>query len=231
MSNSMQPRSSGPAPTRVLIVDDHDIARAGLCNMLLNVPGIEIIGEAADGEQALALCREKRPNLVLMDVRMPGQDGLTTTALLKREFPRMVVVIITMHDTPEYMLMALRAGAAGYLLKDTKRPQLIAAIRQVARGESFLNDEMVTRVLQQMSGAATAQLEFPVERLSVRELEVLRLMAQGKTNKGIAEVLMISPGTVKVHVERVIAKLQASDRTQAVVRALEIGILQLPKQP
>lgn len=219
-------RSPRSGPTRIIIIDDHDIARAGMRSLIADAPGIELIGEGSNGAEALELCRQYQPDMVLMDVRMPDMDGLASTMAIKQEYPRITVILITIHDSPEYMLMALRAGASGYLLKDIKRQDLISAIRQVQRGEAFLNNELVTRVLQQIHGLALAQRHELIERLTVRELEVLRILAKGHTNREIAEQLHISTGTVKVHVEHIIAKLQVSDRTQAAVRAIEIGLLE-----
>lgn len=233
MANSSSQRSPRSTPARVLIVDDHDIARAGLRSMLIDVPGLELIGEARDGDEALSLCRRLVPDLVLMDVRMPGMDGMACTRLIKDELPAITVLIVTMHDSPEFMLMALQAGASGYLLKDTRRDDLLAAIRQVLRGEAFLNHELVARALHQIhnhaSGNPSSARSTAPSHLTVRELEVLRLLARGLTNRDIAELLSISPGTVKVHVERIISKLQVSDRTQAAVRAIELGLIVLSR--
>ncbi|MFV9507130.1 MAG: response regulator [Oscillochloridaceae bacterium umkhey_bin13] len=229
MANETASRNLRQSAARVLIVDDHDIARAGLRSMLIDVPGLELVGEARDGEEAISLAHSLQPDLVLMDVRMPGMDGMACTRLIKHEWPMITVLVVTMHDSPEFMLMALQAGASGYLLKDSRRDDLIAAIRQVLRGEAFLNHELVALALQQMHG----QISQPHQRgaqashLTVRELEVLRLLARGLTNRDIAELLTISPGTVKVHVERIISKLQVSDRTQAAVRAIELGLITL----
>lgn len=225
-SSDITPHSPRSGSTRIIIIDDHDIARAGMRSLISGTPGIELIGEGVDGAEALELCRQRQPDMVLMDVRMPGMDGLASTMAIKQEYPRISVILITIHDSPEYMLMALRAGASGYLLKDIKRQDLISAIRQVQRGEAFLNNELVTRVLQQIHGLALTHRHELIEHLTVRELEVLRILAKGHTNREIAEQLRISAGTVKVHVEHIIAKLQVSDRTQAAVRAIEIGLIE-----
>ncbi|MEN9936408.1 MAG: hypothetical protein RLZZ387_2987 [Chloroflexota bacterium] len=215
-----------PRATRLLIADDHDLARAGLRSLVNGVTDIEVVGEATSGLEALSMCHALQPDVVLMDVRMPDMDGLAATAALKHEFPHVIVLIVTMYETPEYLLMALRAGASGYLLKDMKRSSLIAAIHQVIRGESFLNSDLVTRVLRQLNGDAPSHERRQSERLTVRELEVVRLLAQGKTNREIGRQLVISTGTVKVHVEHIIAKLEVSDRTQAAVRAIQLGLIQ-----
>lgn len=225
-SSDTTPRSPRSSATRIIIIDDHDIARAGMRSLIADAPGIELIGEGIDGTEALELCHQHQPDMVLMDVRMPGMDGLAATMAIKQAYPRITVILITIHDSPEYMLMALRAGASGYLLKDIKRQDLISAIRQVQRGEAFLNNELVTRVLQQIHSLALTHNHELIEHLTVRELEVLRILARGHTNREIAEQLRISAGTVKVHVEHIIAKLQVSDRTQAAVRAIELGLIE-----
>jgi len=210
---------------RVLIVDDHEIARAGLRGMLEGAPGLEVVGEAASGHEALALCRRLRPDLALVDVRMPGLNGLETTRALKAEHPALAVVMVTMYDNPEYLLEALKAGAAGYVLKDATRKELLATVRRVLQGESILDGELAARLLRQLAAESAAEEQPPVELLTQRERDVLGLLAQGMTNREIGERLVVSPGTVKVHVEHIIAKLGVSDRTQAAVRAVELGLL------
>ncbi|NJN65958.1 MAG: response regulator transcription factor [Chloroflexaceae bacterium] len=215
-------RPDGPA--RLVIADDHELARAGLRSMLEGERGLEVVGEAADGTEALELCRTLRPDLALIDVRMPGMDGLETTRAVKQLCPEISVIIVTMHENSDYLISAIRAGAAGYLLKDTSRRELLTAIRHVLQGESFLNTDLTQRLLQSMSGEMRRE-EALTEPLTPRELEVLRLLAQGQTNRQIAQNLIISAGTVKVHVQHIIAKLNVSDRTQAAVRAVELGLV------
>jgi DNA-binding NarL/FixJ family response regulator len=210
---------------RLVIADDHELARAGLRSMLEGERGLHIVGEAASGTEALELCRTLRPDLALIDVRMPGMDGLETTRLIKQVCPTTSVIIVTMHENPDYLIAAMRVGAAGYLLKDTSRRELLTAVRQVLRGESFLNTELTQRLLQHLASENTAAAEHAPVRLTPRELDVLRLLAQGQTNRDIARSLVISAGTVKVHVEHIIAKLGVSDRTQAAVRAVEMNLL------
>ena len=224
----------GGRPLRLVIADDHYLVRSGVRHMLASVPDLEVVGEAEDGREALQLCRRLRPDLVLMDVHMPEMDGLEATRAIKAEGLAVSVLIVTTHENPEYLFQALKAGAAGYLLKDAPKQQLISAIRRVANGESPLNQELAARLIQRLADEAPSQPEPPapsnggraaLEQLTNREIEVLRLLAQGQSNPQIAQTLVISRGTVKGHVQHIISKLGASDRTQAVVRAIEMGLL------
>ncbi len=229
----------GRRSVRLVIVDDHDLAREGLRDMLADEPELEVVGEAANGREALALCSQLRPDLVMMDVRMPEMDGLEATRMIKQEFPKISVLILTMHENPDYLLEAIRAGAAGYVLKDAPQHEVITAIRQVMGGESPLDPELAARLLRRLAAeegerrggparGERVQRQVPyVEPLTPREQEVLGLLKLGHTNREVARVLVISPGTAKNHVEHIIRKLGVSDRTQAVVKALELGILEL----
>lgn len=228
----------GPEPSRVVIVDDHDFVRDGIKVMLSGERDLRVVGEAADGREALELCRRARPDLALMDVRMPQMDGLLATRTIKQRFPEISVLILTMHENQDYLLEAIKAGAAGYVLKDAPQHELVTAIRKVLDGETTLNRDLATRLLRQLAsevqkptrggpGAGRTELLQP---LTPRELEVLERVALGQTNREIARSFVISVGTVKNHVEHLIAKLGASDRTQAVVRALEAGLIDFPEQ-
>ena len=231
--------SKGSRPTtRLAIVDDHDLAREGLRDMLADEPHIEVIGEAANGREAIALCSRLRPDLILMDVRMPEMDGLSATREIKQKHPRTSVLMVTMHEDPDYLLEALRAGAAGYILKDASQQEVITAVQQVRSGQSPLDPQLAARLLQRLAaeresrgstarGAQGRGGSSYTEPLTPRELEVLGLLKKGRTNRQIAGELFISPGTAKNHVEHIITKLGVSDRTQAVVRALELGLLDL----
>jgi len=217
-------------PARLVIADDHELARAGLRAMLTGQRGLELVGEAANGHEALALCRRLQPDLALIDVRMPGQDGLTTCRAIKRECPATSVILVTIHENPEYLLEALKVGAAGYVLKDISQRELLVAVQRVLQGESILDKELATRLLQLLASEKPHQEELLPGRLSPREREVLQLLTRGQTNREIAENLIVSVSTVKVHVEHILAKLGVSDRTQAAVRAIELGLLQtIPK--
>src|SRR6266700_1966819 len=212
-------------PAHLVIADDHELVRAGLRAMLTGQRGLEVVGEAANGREALMLCRRLQPDLALIDVRMPEQDGLATCRAIKEECPAMSVILITIHENPEYLLEALKAGAAGYVLKYISQSELITAIKGVLRGESILNKELVILLLRRMASETPSQEELPARRLSLREREVLQLLSQGQTNREIARNLTVSVSTVKIHVEHILAKLGVSDRTQAAVHAIELGLL------
>ena len=226
-------------PTRLAIVDDHELTRESLQNMLSDEPDIEIVGEAANGRQALSLGSRFRPDLILMDVRMPVMDGLEATKEIKQRYPEISVMMLTMHENPDYLLGALKAGAAGYVLKDATREEIIEAVRRVRNGESPLDPELAARLLRRLASEGEVSkgmgdphaVPYAVEPLTPRELEVLGLMKLGRTNREIAGDLVISLGTAKNHVEHIISKLGVSDRTQAVVKALELGILGLTEAP
>jgi DNA-binding NarL/FixJ family response regulator len=223
--------------TRIAIVDDHALAREGLRDMLADEPDIEVIGEATNGQEALLLCSRLRPDLVFMDVRMPEMDGLMATREIKQRYPRISVLILTMHENPNYLLEALKAGAAGYVLKDALPGEVVEAVRRVRDGDSPLAPRLAAQLLRRLAiegkrrgGTRTPREDPHVDPLTPRELEVLKLMKLGHTNRQISEDLVISLGTAKNHVEHIIGKLGVSDRTQAVVRALELGLLELSEE-
>ena len=228
--NSSEKRTT---PARLVIVDDHHLLRRGFRSLLAGEPDLEVVGEASNGREAIELCRRLRPDFVLMDVRMPEMDGLAATRELKRELPDTAVLIMTMHENMDYLLEALDAGAAGYVLKDSPAERLISAVRRTLKGESPLNQELAAQLLRRLAEERKSEpapkqpepRESLREPLTPRELEVLGLLATGRTNQQIAQTLVISKGTVKVHVERIIRKLNVSDRTQAAVRAIEMGLL------
>jgi DNA-binding NarL/FixJ family response regulator len=217
---------------RLVLADDHHLLRRGFRSLLGSEPGLEVVGEASTGQEAIEICRRLEPDLVLMDVRMPEMDGIMATRQIKREQPGVSVLMVTMHENPNYLLEALDAGAAGYVLKDAPADRLINAVRRTLDGESPLNQELATRLLRQLAGEkrhdqfpGPSQRREPLEdALTPRETEVLGLLTTGQTNQQIARTLTISTGTAKVHVERIIHKLGVSDRTQAAVRAIELGV-------
>jgi DNA-binding NarL/FixJ family response regulator len=217
-------RSLGLA--RLVIADDHELTRAGLRTMLIGQHGLELLAEAKNGREALELCRRLQPDLALIDVRMPDMDGLAACRSIKQEVPATNVILVTMHENPHYLLEALRAGASAYVLKDVTQRELLATIRRVLRGESVLDPDIVVRVLGHMTSDTTQQANLLAVQLSPREREVLQLLAQGLTNREIARILTVSTSTIKIHVEHILAKLGVSDRTQAAVRAIELGLLQ-----
>jgi DNA-binding NarL/FixJ family response regulator len=229
-------RVSGREPTRLAIVDDHEIARDSLRDMLEDVRDIEVVGEAANGREAILLCSRLRPDLVLMDVRMPEMDGLAATREIKQKHPEISVMMVTMHENPDYLLEALKVGAAGYVLKDAPRQEVVTAVRRVREGESSLDPQLAARLLRRLATEDVGRREARsadgglTDALTPRELEVLGLVQQGLSNRQVAEKLFISRGTVKRHIENMMAKLGVSDRTQAVVKALQLGILEFSEE-
>lgn len=222
-----QPLSPAPrsTPARLIIADDHELARAGLRSMLESDRGLKLVGEANNGREAVALCQDLKPDLALLDVRMPDMDGLEATRVIRQVAPDTRVLIVTTHENPDYLLAALKAGAAGYLLKDVTHDDLLTTIRRVLRGESVLGGEIAARALQHLTAQPARRPGPPPERLTPRERDVLALVIEGQTNRQIAKRLSLSVGTVKIHVEHIIAKLGVSDRTQAAVRAVEWELL------
>ena len=216
-------------PIRVLVVDDHALVRAGFHSILSGEADIEVVGEATDGEEAVALAVREIPDVVLMDIRMPGMDGLQATRLITAD-PRLrgtSVVVLTTFDLDEYVFGALRAGASGFLLKGVEPAALIDAVRTVARGDALLEPGATRRLIEAYLGdqQTAAPAGFVVPSLTAREIEILRLIAAGLTNAEIGEQLFISPLTCKSHVSRILTKLDARDRTQLVVMAYESGLV------
>jgi len=212
----------------VLLVDDQSLFREGLRTLLSVERGVEVVGEAGDGEAAVRLAVRLRPQVVLMDLRMPVLGGVEATRRLRAEAPASRVLVLTTFDDEDDVFDALRAGAAGYLLKDAPRDKLVEAIRAAARGESFLQPSIAAKVVAEFS-RMTPPARPPgrpplVEPLSERELEVLRHLALGKSNKEIAAALGIAEGTAKNHMTNILGKLGVLDRTQAALRARELGL-------
>jgi DNA-binding NarL/FixJ family response regulator len=205
---------------RVMVVDDHPVVRDGLRGMLAGQPDLELVGEAADGAEALALAARARPDVVLMDLRMPGLDGVGAITRLAAERPLVRVLVLTTYDTDADVVRAIEAGATGYLLKDAPREELFRGIRAAARGETVLAPTVATRLVSQLRAPAGGRTA-----LSRREIEVLELVARGATNRQVAAELFISEATVKTHLLHAFEKLGVSDRTAAVTVALERGLL------
>lgn len=210
----------------VLVVDDHAMVRSGLVSMLAGDPEIEVIGEANSGEDAIEQIKRVNPDLVLMDIRMPGMDGLAATRVIKETAPGVSVIIVTMYADADYLFEAIKVGAAGYVLKDSTKDQLVGAVRNVLHGESSIDAGLANQLLHRLAAEPRAVPEAKhVDSLTAREREVVAHVAEGKTNAQIANALVVSRSTVKAHVEHIINKLGVSDRTQAAVRAIQLGIL------
>jgi DNA-binding NarL/FixJ family response regulator len=214
---------------RVLIADDQQLVREGLRVLLDLIPDICVVGEASKGTEAVERARRLEPDVILMDVQMPELDGVAATRQIQEICPQVRVIILTTFDDDEYVFEGLRAGAAGYLLKDVPSEQLAEAIRAAARGEAFIQPSVTRKVVAEFTRMAERERvrrEQPlIEPLSARELEVLALLAESLSNQEIADRLYIAPGTVKNHVSNILSKLNARDRTQAVLQAKELGLL------
>lgn len=209
--------TGGTASIRIMVVDDHPIVREGFGGMLATEADMSVVAEASSGEQAIALFRQHRPDVTLMDLRMPGMNGIETMRVILREFPESRFIILTTYDGDEDIYRALQAGAQAYLLKHMLCDEILTAIRAVHAGERRIPAAVGSRLAERMSGAA----------LSARELEVLELLGKGKSNRDVAAALAISEATVKGHITNILTKLGVSDRTQAVITALKRGLIHL----
>ncbi len=212
--------------TRVLIADDDDLMRAGLAELLAADPGIEIVGEASTGREAVERARRLAPDVVLMDVRMPDLDGIGATRELASAMPDTRVLILTTFEEDDYIFGALRAGASGFLLKRTRPEELIAAVHAVATGDSLLSPSVTRRVIDRMAQQPTPELadQAKLGELTPREREVLELIARGLSNREIAAALTVEESTIRTHVKRLLMKLGLRDRVQAVMFAYETGM-------
>jgi DNA-binding NarL/FixJ family response regulator len=211
----------------VLLVDDHAIWRGGMRSMLEDTE-FEVVGEAGSGREALEVARQVRPQLTLLDIRMAEGDGLDALVALKREFPRMAVVMLTTYDNPTYMARAVAGGAAGYLLKGMERDEMLEALRAVAQGDTLLSAHELVRALRGISEKAVGSEDLVVP-LTEREEEVLRLLSTGLSNRDMAAVLFVAESTIKTHVEHILGKLGVSDRVQAAVWAARHGLGPAPE--
>ena len=222
--------------TRILIADDQDIIRTGLTIILNHQPDLDVVGQAADGVEAVEMARKLQPDVILMDIKMPRLNGIQATRQIVATLPKTQVIILTTYDTDDWVFDGIRAGAVGYLLKDTSADNLADAVRGALRGESQLDPTVARKVLRQFqhmtagnraTAAQSVPAEEPLEKLTDREEEILKLLAAGLSNKEIAQNLSLSDGTVKNHISAILDKLHANDRTQAVLTALKRGLVDL----
>jgi NarL family two-component system response regulator LiaR len=211
-------------PITLLITDDHQLVRWGVRMFLATQPDIVVVGEAQSGDEALHLGAELMPDVALMDLVMPGMDGVETTRRLKAISPRTQVIVLTSYHEDEHIFPAILAGALSYMLKDVGADELANAVRKAAQGEAVMHPQVAARIVQELQGAS--QPRASLAHLSEREFEVLRLIAAGASNSEIAEQLVISGNTVKSHVSNILSKLQLADRTQAAIFAWREGIVQ-----
>jgi DNA-binding NarL/FixJ family response regulator len=217
---------------RTLVVDDHALFREGLVGILNAQPDFEVVGEASDGTEALVKARELVPDLVLMDIVMPGTDGLEATRLIKHELPATCIVMLTVRDDDENLFEAIRAGAQGYLLKTTRSQELVEFLRDAVRGGAAITPMLASRILEEfrrMSQHAPRVTEEVILPLTHREQEVLRLVAEGATDKEIANILSVSIHTVKSHMRNILSKLHVSRRHEAALLAIREGFIPPPK--
>ncbi len=210
------------SPVRVLIADDHRLFRQGLRHVC-QAAGIEVVGEAEDGQEVVRLARELKPDVILMDIRMPGQDGVEATRLIVANDPSVRVIILTMYRQDQYVFEAIRAGARGYLLKDIDEKELVEAIRAVCRGDALINPSLAARLLDEFRRLSRGEAVGETEELTEGEMQVLRLVAQGADNKTVAERLALSERTVANRLSEIYRKLHVNSRTQAALEALRRG--------
>jgi len=212
-------------PIRLLIADDHPIVRKGLRALLEDQPDIQVVGEAADGNEAVEQAREFRPDVILLDLMMPGKDGLSAIGEIKREQPDARILVLTSYFEDDQVFPAIKAGALGYLLKDSSPQELLRAIRDIARGQSALHPAIALKVIRELNHPA--DLPATTDPLTARELEVLTLLGQGMSNAEIAARLTISERTVGTHISNILSKLHLASRTQAALYALKQGLARM----
>jgi DNA-binding NarL/FixJ family response regulator len=212
-------------PIRVMLADDHTLVRAGIRALLEKLPGVEVVGEAGDGREVLNLIKLHRPDVVLMDISMPGLNGLEAATRMAREFPDVRVLILSMHNNEEYAWRALKAGAVGYLLKKAATAELETALQQVVHGEVYLSREISTRLVKKFPLQGIADRKGPLEELTGRQREILQLIAEGQNTKQIAEILKVSPKTVEYHRMKLMGCLNIHDVPGLVRFALRVGLI------
>ena len=217
--------NSSVKPVRVMLADDHTLVRAGIRALLEKLPGVEVVGEAGDGREVLKLVKLHRPDVVLMDISMPGLNGLEAAVRMAKEFPDVRVIILSMHPNEEYVWRALKAGAAGYLLKKAATAELAIALQCVARGEIYLSQEISARLPKSFPLDGIATRKSPLEQLTSRQREILQLIAEGRNTKQIAELLKVSPKTVEYHRMKLMDCLNVHDVPGLVRFALRVGLI------
>ncbi|GMV34108.1 MAG: DNA-binding response regulator [Chloroflexota bacterium] len=209
---------------KILLCDDQAVIRDGLEMLLTLEKDFQVVGSAQDGQEAVELAAKKQPDLILMDLKMPGMNGIEATREIRKKFPAIKILVLTTYDEDEWVFDAIRAGASGYLLKDTPRQKIIEAIRGTVEGKSFLDPAVAGKLMTQVASNQTQPASILTDKLTERELDVLRLLAKGMTNTDIAGTLHLSEGTVRNHVSAILEKLGVSDRTQAAVIAIQHGL-------
>ena len=215
---------------RVLIVDDHQVIQEGLSAVLQTKVDVQVVGDAGDGQEAVEKARKLKPDVILMDISMPVMDGVEATRIIRQENPDVGIVVLTMHEEEEYIFNAVKAGATGYLLKDSDSAQIVQAIRAIYKGESLIHPSVATKILaefSQLSGNKGKPYRKPKKELTAREIGILQMVAEGKTNKEIASDLNLSEKTIKNHIRNIFHKLHVVDRTQAAFYALRKGLIKL----
>ena len=217
--------NSSVKPVRVMLADDHTLVRAGIRALLEKLPGVEVVGEAGDGREVLKLVKLHRPDVVLMDISMPGLNGLEAAVRMAKEFPDVRVIILSMHPNEEYVWRALKAGAVGYLLKKAATAELETALQHVALGEFYLSQEISTRLPKNFALDGIAHRKSPLEELTGRQREILQLIAEGRNTKGIAEILKVSPKTIEYHRMKLMDCLNVHDVPGLVRFALRVGLI------
>ena len=220
----MTPREASSGNTRVLVVDDHVVFRYGMRAMLANARGFEVVDEASTGEEAVEKAAEARPDIILMDIQMPGMNGIEATRRILRANPGVAVVVVTMFGDDDSVFSAMRAGARGYVLKGADAEEVMKVLRAVAEGEAHFGPEIARRLMGFFSAPKPAPPSEEFPELTAREVEILDLIAAGMSNQKIASRLYLSPKTVRNHVSNVFLKLRVADRSQAIVRAREAGL-------
>ena len=209
---------------KILLCDDQAVIRDGMEMLLQLEKDFQVVGSAQDGSEAVELAAKKQPDIILMDLKMPGMNGIEATREIRKKFPHIKILVLTTYDDDEWVFDAIRAGASGYLLKDTPRQKIVEAIRGTVDGKSFVDPAVAGKLLNQVANNQTQPASILEDKLTERELDVLRLLAKGMTNTDIAGTLHLSEGTVRNHVSAILEKLGVSDRTQAAVIAIQHGL-------